>query len=165
MSAPNFKTMTDFPLIVADDQYSKVCPECGCGQVPKNEKCECCDADLTEVEETIDEILCQETTNEMEKVAARLNEAQPFFKVSVEGGYYCGVQFFVENKNDPVEDMNNYDTNYYYGMCRSKAMRKEKVAGNLIRRELRKAKDVLGLMELACRGIFSNGEAIYDKVD
>lgn len=164
MSAPNFKTMMDFPLIVADYQYCKICPECGCGQDPENEKCECCDADLTEVEERVDEILCQETTNEMEKVAARLNEVQPFFKVTVESGYYCGVQFFVENKNDPVEDMENDDTNYYYGMCRSKAMRKEKAAGNLIRRELRKAKDELGLIELACLGIFSNGEAVYEKV-
>lgn len=103
-------------------------------------------------------------TKEMKKVAARLNEEQLFFKVTVESGYYCGVQFFVENKNDPVEDMGNVDTNYYYGMCRSRAMRKEKVAGNLIRRELRKAKEELGLIELTCSGIFSNGEAIYEKV-
>lgn len=164
MSAPNFKTMDDFPLIVADDQYAKFCPECGCSNADDAEKCECCDADLTEVERTYDEILNQETCREMEKVAERLNEAQRFFNVTVESGYYCGVQFYVEEKVDGTETLDNEEANWEFGMCRSLMLRKYRTAGNLIRRELKKAKEELGLMELGLTAMFSNGEAIYTKV-
>lgn len=49
-------------------------------------------------------------------------------------------------------------------MCRSEMLRKYKAAGNMIRRELNKARKELGMMELAISARFSNGETWYTKV-
>ena len=58
MSAPNFHTMADFPLIVAETEYIKICPECHTGMDTSTDKCEFCGCDLSEVE-SIYEILRQ----------------------------------------------------------------------------------------------------------
>ena len=100
----------------------------------------------------------------MEKVAQRLNAAQPFYEVTLESGHYCGVQFYVEEKYWKIEQMDNEESQEEFGMCRSEMLRKYKTAGNLIRRELRKAKQDLGLFELSIIAQFSNGETMYSKV-
>ena len=164
MSCPNFKSMKDFPLIVTEDHYIKVCPDCGCGQDSNNEKCENCECDLKDVSAMFDEWENEYLCKEMEKVAERLNAAQPFYSVTVESGHYVGVQFYVEDKYWHIEDMSNEDSQYEFGMCRSKMLRKYKTAGNLIRRELRKAKEDLGLWELGIVAHFSNGETMYTEV-
>ena len=56
MSAPNFKTMSDFPLIVAEPQYRKVCPECGLSHSDDAETCEECGTDLSSVEAEYDDL-------------------------------------------------------------------------------------------------------------
>lgn len=165
MATANFKTMTDFPLIVSDDIREKVCPECGCGCPDDADKCENCGSDLSEVETVVDDFLCAERTREMEKVAEELNEAQDFYAVSVESGYYAGVQFYVDEKYCDIEDMSNEESRDEFGICRSEMLRRYKVAGNKIRRGLRKAAKDLGLDEVVCTARFSNGEAIYTKVE
>lgn len=164
MSCPNFKSMMDFPLIVTEDRYVKICPNCGLTQDSTADKCEECGSDLTEEKEIFDECGNQYLVGEMEKVAQRLNAAQPFYNVTVEGGYYCGVQFDVDEKYWKIEQMDNEESQEEFGMCRSLMLRKYKAAGNLIRRELRKARADLGLIELAVVGRFSNGETLYSKV-
>jgi hypothetical protein len=156
--------MMDFPLIVTEDRYIKICPECLCGQDSEKDKCEICGCDLTEVEGIFDECENQYLLGEMEKVAKRLNTEQPFYTVSVDSGNYCGLQFYVEDKYWKIEQMDNEESQEEFGMCRSKMLRKYKTAGNLIRRELRKAKYDLGLWELGIVAQFSNGETIYTKV-
>lgn len=168
MSAPNFKTMANFPLIVADDPYCKRCPECGMYNNTDDKECGECGASLEEVEAIYDDLAAEDISSEMQAAAARINEKLDFHKVTVESGYYSGIQFYVEEDFkgfDSLEDMENDDSQYYYGMCRSKMLRKYKTECNKIRRELHKAREELGLMELGCIGIFSNGEAIYEKID
>lgn len=164
MSCPNFKSMMAFPLIVTEDHYIKVCPECGLSQDSKADKCEDCGCDLTDVSAVFDECESQYLVGEMEKVAERLNAAQPFYNVTVESGYYCGVQFYVSENYWKIEQMDNQESQEEFGMCRSKMLRKYRTAGNLIRRELRKAKQDLGLWELGIFAQFSNGETMYTKV-
>lgn len=164
MSCPNFKSMNDFPLIVTEDHYIKVCPECGLSQDSKADKCEDCGCDLTDVSAIFDECESQYLVGEMEKVAERLNAAQPFYNVTIESGHYCGVQFYVDDKYWKIEQMDNEESQEEFGMCRSVMLRKYKSATSMLCRELRKAKDELGLIELEVSVRFSNGETWYDKV-
>lgn len=165
MSTANFHSMTDFPLIVAEDEYRKYCPECGLGNCGDSDKCEDCGCDLTDVEAVYDDLGMADMIGEMERAAKRMNEAQDFYTVTVQSGYYSGVQFYVDEKYWKLEDMDNEESREEFGMCRSKMLRKYKVAGNMIRRELRKAREDLGLMEIVCTARFSNGEAMYTRVD
>lgn len=164
MSCPNFKSMMDFPLIVTEDHYVKICPECGLSHDTEATKCEDCGCDLTDVSEVYDELGAEYLYGEMKKVAERLNAEQPFYSVSVESGHYCGMQFYVDEKYWHLEQMDNEESQDEFGMCRSAMLRKYKTAGNMIRRELRKAKADLGLWELGIVAQFSNGETMYTKV-
>lgn len=165
MATANFKTMADFPLIVSDDIREKICPECGCGCPDDADKCEDCGCDLSGVEAVMDDFLNAERVREMERVAEELNEAQDFYTVSVESGYYAGVQFYVDEKYCDVDEWTNEDAQNEFGICRSKMLRRYKVAGNTIRRGLRKAAKDLGLDEVVCTARFSNGEAWFQKVE
>lgn len=165
MSAPNFKTMADFPLIAAETPYMRVCPECGFGNCGDDEKCENCGCDISNVEAVVDDFLCEEMMRDMQKVADKLNEVQDFYTVSVESGYYTGCQFYVADKYYDVSAMDNEEARDEFGMCRSEMLRRFKVAGNTIRRELRKAAKDLGIGEYLCTARFSNGEAWYTKVE
>lgn len=165
MATANFKTMRDFPLIAANDVYSKICPECGLSHGANDNTCVECGCDLTDVEVVVDDWACEDIYKCMEEAAERMNDAQPFYKVTVESGYYCGAQFYVEALYDGLEDFTNEDARDEFDLCRSEMLRRYKVAGNKIRKALYAAKDELGLDELVCTARFSNGEAWYTKVD
>lgn len=163
MATSNFKSMADFPLIVKDDMMVNYCPHCEM-YVGAAEKCGECGADLTEVESVYDESGMNDLVTGMEEWCASMNERQPFYKVSVESGYYCGVQFYVEENYYKIEEWDNEECRNELDMCRSEMLRKYKAAGNMIRRELEKARKELGMMELGIVATFSNGETIYTKV-
>ena len=165
MATANFKTMQDFPLIVADNLYTKICPECGCNQGGTPDKCELCGADLSAVEEINDELGMRDLVNDMEDKAEELNENLTFYEVSVQSGYYSGVQFYVDEKYWNIEDMDNEEAQDEFGMCRSKMLRKYQVEGNKLRRALKQAKKELGLIELGCVVRFGNGETLYSKIE
>ena len=165
MATANFKTMQDFPLIVADNLYTKICPECGCNQGGTPDKCELCGADLSAVEEINDELGMRDLVNDMEDKAEELNENLTFCEVSVQSGYYSGVQFYVDEKYWNIEDMDNEEAQDEFGMCRSKMRRKYQVEGNKLRRALKQAKKERGLIELGVVGRFSNGETLYSKIE
>lgn len=164
MSTPNFKTMKDFPLFVMPTPYCKVCPECGftCGE--DEDKCPECEADISDVNAGYDELADADNVNNMQTVAERLNKELDFFKVTVESGYYSGLQFFVDSDKDSPEEMDNEDCQYYFGKCRSKAIRACNSEIRRINKWLVKQGEELGLTELICIGVFSNGEAVYSKV-
>ena len=164
MSASNFKSMENFPLIVAPPAMCKICPDCGitCGE--DEATCSVCGASLADVEKQTDEIFIDEIVREMQAVANRLNEHLLFHTVSVESGYYTGCQFYVDEKYCDISAMCNEETQDEFGMCRSKTLRKYASEGDFIRRELKKAKESLGLWELGITARFSNGETWYDKV-
>lgn len=161
MSTANFLSMKEFPLVCAEDPMMKICPNCGLGQ--NGDNCENCGHDLSNEEEIVDEIACDDIVHEMERWAEKMNGEQLFFHVSVASGYYCGVQFYIEDEYR-VEDMENEETQYEFGMCRSLALRKYATAANKIRKMLQKAKKEIGLIELSMVAQFSNGEAMYVKV-
>ena len=164
MATGNFKTMRDFPLIVAANEYCKVCPECGCKQASDAVKCDECGCDLSSVDSVYDEWAMQDVCRGMETKANELNEYLTFYTVSVESGYYSGLQFYVDEKYCDVEEMNNEESQDEFGMCRSAMLRKYKSEGNRLRRALQKAKKELGLKELGVVARFGNGEVMYTEM-
>ena len=88
------------------------------------------------------------------------NDSLTFHELQFKSGYYSGVQIYVEEKDNPHE-LDNDDCNYYYGMCRSKAIRKYEAEIRKINRFMDNVAPEYGWRELHCLGIFSNGEAIY----
>ena len=90
-----------------------------------------------------------------------LNEGLRFHSVRLMGGYYAHTQLYVDAKHDP-RGMDNYETNYYFDMCRSKAIRAFEAEVRRIRRWMDKHCPAAGMQKLVCVGIFSNGEAVYE---
>ena len=131
MSAPNFRTMDNFPLFAIE-------PE--------------------------DELDAYEICREIEERLSGINDDLLFHKTSVESGYYCGLQLFVDELHDPNE-YDNEDCRLEFGLCRSVAIRRYNSEINKIIRKLRRLAADYGFEEHYCSGIFSNGEAIYQRVE
>lgn len=165
MATANFKTMDNFPLIVAENSYVKVCPDCGITNADDADACEDCGCNLADVSPVYDEFGMDYLCSEMKKVAEAINKETRFHNVTLMSGYYSGVQFYVDEEYYNIEDMSNDDAQAEFGMCRSVMLRKYKSEKNLITHALRKARADLGLMELVCTGRFGNGEAVYTRVD
>lgn len=86
-----------------------------------------------------------------------------FHKIKVQGGYYCGIQFYVDVTHDLTEnDYSNDECHYYFDCCRSVAYRKYEAEIRKINRKLAALGKAYGFQELVCIARFSNGEAIYD---
>ena len=104
------------------------------------------------------------------ELAEEFTENLIFHDVTVEGGYYQGFQFYVEEKYTKYFDLDknseycidNDDAHYYFDMCRSKALR----AADAEKRKIEKWLNNLaanGFEKLVCIARFSNGEAIYKR--
>ena len=92
------------------------------------------------------------------------NETLTFHELKFYSGYYTGIQIYVEEKENPHELVIE-DCNYYYDMCRSKAIHKYDAEIRKINKWMDKVAVQYGWKELVCLGIFSNGEAIYKYAD
>lgn len=101
-----------------------------------------------------------------ECIKERLTEANGklmFHSISLEDGYYFGVQFFVDEEYDPTE-LDNDDCRYYFDCCRSVAIRRYNSENNKIERMLRLLAKEFGFDEVYCSGIFGDGTATYTVV-
>ncbi|MGE4353530.1 MAG: hypothetical protein AB7D36_05550 [Oscillospiraceae bacterium] len=172
MSAPNFRTMENFPLYLKDDSefYTRICPECGCMNSTDTEICEGCNADLDEP--SFDECECRNFYDNVEAALKDVNSRLKFHKIEVLSGYYTGAQLFVEKSEDAQrayydnpEELDNDDCRYYFDMCRSQMIRAWEAEQHKVCRELAKIAATWGFEHYYCGGIFSNGEAVYYKAD
>ena len=103
-------------------------------------------------------------------LAKRLSEDLMFYELTIKGGYYSGIQIFVKpikwaDYYYEIDDLDNEDSHYYFDMCRSKALRKHQAEVNKINKKLLPLfEKELGFDHIRCIGVFSNGEAVYEKV-
>lgn len=168
MATTNFTTMERFDLFAAHTPRCKVCPECGMTMDGEATECEC-GASLEEVEAIYDEIGDADQLREVGAAMEKLNDGYEFHELSVRGGYYTGTQFYVDEKfhggYERMEDYDNEDAQYYYGMCRSALLRKYGAEVRRIRRDMVKLAEEFGYMRLLVVGRFSNGEAVYELAD
>ena len=94
-------------------------------------------------------------------VMENFNNTLTFHEITLESGYYSGIQLYVEENYYIPYELDNEDCHYYYNMCRSKALRKYNAEVRKINKWMDKIATQYGWRELICCGIFSNGEAIY----
>ena len=135
MLAPNFRTPDGFPLFVAMPEEDD---EEGYGLYMLQR----------EVEQSLEDVNC----------------GLRFHKITVESGYYYGIQLYVEEEHDPNE-YDNDDCQYYFDLYRSVAIRRYNSEINKINRLLRRIAKQYGFVEIYCRAVFSNGEAVYERVE
>ena len=115
------------------------------------------------------EIFYYDMYRDAERLADRINKELIFYQIKIGCGYYDGIQTFVDqtdwNYYNDVEDMDNDACKYYFGMCRSKAIKKHNAEINRINKKLLPLfEKELGFDHIRCIGVFSNGEAIYERV-
>ncbi len=160
MSTSNFEFMDyDMPLVCGGmgdfDEYKKAYEES-------------CDGEYTEGMFWTD--LDCEYDNAV-ALADDFTDGLTYHEVTVQSGYYQGFQFMVRETcqmgdldgNSPY-CIDNEDAHYCYGMCRSKVLRAADAEKRKIRKWLKEISRHPLFMELACLGVFSNGEAVYTAV-
>ena len=177
MSCPNFETQENFKLFLwdfkrPDDKYL-------------NENILETDEDVTSIEditkrmrdeyaESIYEREYRDITDNfsetIDDILHTFKRELQFFKITLKDGYYCGLQFYVEETGNiryiDVENVDNEETRYYYDMCKSEFLRKYNSEINFINKKLLpKLAKFFGFEEYYCGGMFSNGEALYYKVE
>ena len=177
MSCPNFETQENFKLFLWD--FERPSDEV------LNENILETDEDVTSIEDITESMRDEyaenmynwecsdiidnfsETVND---ILHTLKRELQFFKITLKDGYYCGLQFYVEETGNmryiDVENVDNEDTRYYYDMCKSEFLRKYYSEINFINKKLMpKLAKFFSFEEYYCGGIFSNGEALYYKVE
>lgn len=174
MSAPNFNSnQLGFPLYVHDNIYAKVCPECGAWNDGEADECECCGENLENAELRYDELDNQIYFDEVAHDLSKLSEDLEFFTVDAKGGYYGGVQFDVEWKRDirgwgaagDPEELDNEDAHFCFDCCRSEMLRRYQRERRKLGKKLKELAEFHGFEEIRCVGVFSNGEAVYERVE
>lgn len=165
MSTANFRTMKEFPLYVLPDAVSLVCPVCGePWEDETNDECPVCgcqEGPEAVRDEWEDEYITSQLTAAMDD----LNSELTFFRVSLESGYYEGVQFYVDEPESPPQELDNEDCRYNWDLCRSVAIRKRKAERRKVIRWMDRTAGEWGMEQLVCTARFSNGEAMYERAD
>lgn len=113
--------------------------------------------------EPADELDAYDLESELSEALEEINDELTFHKVELQSGYYYGLQFYVDELHDPNE-YDNDDCRYEFDLCRSVAIRRYESEINKITRRLRRLASGYGFEELCCVGVFSNGEAVYSRV-
>ena len=182
MSCPNFETQENFKLFLWDferptDEYL-------------NENILEIDEDITSIEDITESMrdeyaesiyereyrdIVDNFSETVHDILHTLKRELNFFEVTLKDGYYYGLQFYVEETGylkdyictgNIEENVTNEDTRYYYDMCKSEFLRKYYSEINFINKKLLpKLAKFFGFEEYYCGGIFSNGEALYYKVE
>lgn len=151
MGTCNFVTQSDFDLYIYDEDL---------------------DNTLDEDEAWVQYDFSMSCVYEQSKrLANNLSEQLMFYNIEIRSGYYTGFQTQLvatdwQAQVECFEQLDNEDCHYYFDMCRSKALRKYKAEVNKInRRILPKFKKQLGFEQIKLIGVFSNGEAVYQRVN
>lgn len=165
MSTANFKTQVDFPLYVhgEDEFYMRRCPECGLANSAEAETCEC-GADLTRCEYIWDDIEAEYFFDSIMNRCEELSDKLLFHKITAISGYYSGMQLYVELTDNVYYLEDNEDCKCYMGMYKSQAQRKYEAEQNKVNRLLEKIAEEYNFYKIRCVGVFSNGEAVYERV-
>ena len=177
MSCPNFETQENFKLFLWD--FERPTDEV------LNENILEIDEDITSIEDITESMrneyaesiyereyrdIVDNFSETVNNILHTLKRELQFFKITLKDGYYCGLQFYVEEIGDmayiDVENVNNEETRYYYDMCKSEFLRKYNSEINFINKKLLpKLAKFFSFEEYYCGGMFSNGEALYYKVE
>lgn len=121
-------------------------------------------------EELERQVFYEDKYRQANRLADKINKELIFYNICIKDGYYEGFQTIIYGTNwqysfHHIEELNNKDCQYFFGMCRSKVIRKHRAEVNRINKKLLPLfKKELGFNRIRCIGVFSNGEAIYERV-
>lgn len=163
MSAANFRTMKDFPLYVLPDAVCLVCPVCG-ELWEEDDECPSCGFQGTPVT-AADPWEDDYPRSHLNAAMDDLNAELTFFHLSLESGYYTGTQFYVDEPEYPPQELDNDACRYAWDLCRSVAIRKREAERRKVCRWMERTARAWGMEQLVCTARFSNGEAMYERVD
>lgn len=173
MSTPNFRTQADFDLYLYDGSATEE-------QIKETRE-------INEYDEGIsDEQIYEWVTDDnymwvvedfsytKKEVLGELKRELEFYDIILKDGHYMGLQFYVElDKNlynygstadEVLEYIDNEDSRYYFDMCKSQLKKRLYSEINFINKKvLPLLAQRLGFERYNCIGIFSNGEAIYER--
>ena len=138
MATCNFIETANFPLWAIDDEFSD---ENGGFDQFRYEIWEDCASELIEA----------------------INNGAVFHRARLEPGYYCGVQIVVD-EFEPVEDLDNGETQCLFGMCRSETVRKYRSEIRRINKRLDANAPKYGFAKYGVSARFSNGETWYHQL-
>lgn len=155
MSTPNFKTQKHFDLYVSEME---------CETLDENDE-------LTG-EYEFDDYLCDATEN---FIINKLNTQLKFFDITLESGYYGGVQSYVVPRKiyygddsfdfiNYYEDFDDEDIYQYFGYNKYILKRKILKEIKFINEKLLPQLKDYTFEQIKCVGVFSNGEAVYKRV-
>lgn len=165
MSTANFRTMKNFPLYVyPTERIAYECHECGETFYEEGECPACGCEDAFEFDDGW--FYVEQFMSCINPAIEELNRDLLFHTISIQSGYYTGLQIYVAEEHDLEEyEYDNEDCHYYFGCCRSVAHRKFYSERRKVCKALKKLAKEFGMDELFCVGVFSNGEAVYEKVE
>lgn len=146
MGTCNFVTQSDFDLYIYDEDLD----------------------DTVDTAEAIEiyNLEMREAYKQSQQLANGFNKELLFHDIEIEAGYYTGIQTYIKKYYKDIEQLDNEDCHYHFDMCRSKALRKYKAEVKRINKKLLpKFKTELGFEHIRCIGVFSNGEAVYERVN
>lgn len=168
MATANFKAMEHFPLYAHDDSREGYCPRCDCWREidGDTETCPECGAALQGV--TVSDYANAGLVEAVEQRLDELADGLTFWRVSVRGGYYGGVQLYAESIHDEPDDLRRYwsnaDCRAEFARCKSQTIRACEREQRKVCRAFKKIAQEFNFACLATVGAASNGETFYRAV-
>ena len=103
---------------------------------------------------------------EIDPIIEKLNDQNIFHKITLEAGYYEGIQLVIEAEHelDKYDDYDDEDCEYYFDMCRDDAYKAFYKEIETIREELNKVACDLGMIQYVHSATDSSGYGYYKRV-
>lgn len=168
MSTANFNTMKHFPLYAVEtDRESYKCE--GCMTVLSEDErdddvCPFCGGKLEPFDDSW--FFVETFMDDIQPDLEDLNDRLSFHHITVQSGYYTGLQLYVAVEHELDEyDYDDDDCWYYFGMSRSAAYCKFFAERVKVRKAMERIARWHGMRQLNLIGVFSNGEAIYEYAE
>lgn len=158
MSTANFTKQDNFELYVID--YQEPTAE----ELIKDEIIED-ESSYYSYLELDQEIFWEDFQREFETVLkeekGKLKKPLNMHEIELRGGYYSGAQLYVKiNEDMNPEDLDNDDCHYYWGECKSRAIREYRAEIKRVEKILLNVAKRLHMLRIGCVGVFSNGETV-----
>lgn len=167
MSTPNFKTQTEFDLYVTDNFV--VYPY----ELDENDDFILDDNGDPIINYDVEPFFDYSYFEECKKYTDKLNARLDFFNIDFEDGHYTGIQTYINSQTSEFDALDFLENPQYYNpselfaefgyntyILKRKILAEIKHINNDLLPELAK---MYNFDKIKCVGIFSNGEAIYEK--
>ena len=171
MSTCNFRTMDDFDLWVIDDE-ALIKNYLGDDFIEERKKeFDCEDFQYDPVDDVwmAWEMLLGDLESEFDDLKSKLE----WYKIELKSGYYEGAQFYISTDYLGIDEVADWlpskplvwdddECELQFGLTKEETIKMIENEKKLINEFLENSKDY-GFFKIGCVGVFSNGEAIYER--